>query len=312
MNYRQIIKEAWDFSQREKKLVYFYAFLPSLITTITGIIYVVYQSVALKRYFDHGHSVIADLIQLGWNILSEHPEITIYAIVGGVIIAVLYLFYPAFNEGALIQLIARKYNGHKTSMLSGVTYGMKSFFPVLEFHGLLSFFSFSALLAYATLILRTLGYDVFKIVGIIFIMAALLNFVLSFLFTYAQYFIVIDGENVFAAMGKSTDLVIDHWQSTVLMFLILLLIGLRILLNALLILVIPGLIVVTAGFFASLALNSVGLIIGGVLGLLGLYIAGYLGGVLSVFSHAVWILTFLKLTEEGEVTARTVAENNNS
>lgn len=304
MDYRQIIRDAWNFAQTEKRLMYFYAFLPALVTTIAGLIYVVYQGLSLKRYFAHESSIGADLAQLVWGILNQHPEWTFFALVAIASIGVLYLLYPSFNEGALIQFIARRYNNQEIKMRHGIRYGTRYFFRILEFNGLLGVFSVSALLAYATLILRTLGPEILRPISVVLIGIGIMSLIFTFLFTYARFFIVIDEEGVFSAIGKSTRLVVDHWESTFLMFLILLLIALRIILNILLVIVIPGLIVLLAGLFASIAINIVGYIIAGVIGAVVLYLSGYLGGILSVFTHAVWTITFLKLTGDGELTAR--------
>lgn len=305
ISYRKLIRKAWDFSQNEKRLMYYYAFLPALITTITGLFYVVYQTLSFKRYFGHEHSVVYDLVKFGWEFVAAYPGLIPVFIFIGILIAFLYLFYPSFIEGALIQFIARRYNGQEIKMRRGIGYGARSFFPILEFEGIMSFLSFSALLAYATLTWRTLGFEAFQIVAIILGIAALLSVVLSFLFIYTKYYIVIDDLNVFQAIGKSTNLVIDNWHSTILMLLILFFIGLRILLNIILILIIPGAIFLIGGLFASLALNIVGYVIAGIIGLAGLFLAGYLGGFLSIFTHSVWTFTFLELTGGPDEDART-------
>lgn len=304
MEFRETIKEAWEIAQSEKRLMYTYAFLPALISTVAGTVFIGYQAISLKKYFDHERSLIWDVSEMVLNFLQSHPSFWAIFIVGVVFLAVLYLLYPSFCEGAMIQLIARKYNKQEVNMLQGLTFGAKTFFPILEFNGLLSFFGLSALIGYSTLILRTLGPEVLQYAAIFFAFVGILSLVMTFLFTYAQYYIAIDHDGVFSAIGKSTNLVVAHWQSTFLMVLLLLLIGLRILVNILLILVIPGLILLLAGFFASITLNFLGNIIAIIIAITGIFVAGYLGGVLSVFAHAVWTLTFLKLTKDGELSAR--------
>lgn len=304
INYRKLIRRAWDFSQNEKRLMYYYAFLPALITTITGIFYVVYQTLSFKHYFNHENALIYEIAKFGWQTIADYPKLIPVIIFVGVIVAFLYLLYPSFVEGAQIQFIARRYNGHAIKMRRGIGYGARSFFPILELHGIMGLLSFSSLLAYATLTWRSLGFEAFQIVAIILGVAAFLNIILAFLFTYAKYYIVIDRLNVFQAIGKSTYLVIDHWHSIILMFLILFFIGLRILLNIVLLLLIPGLIVLVGGLFASLALSIVGYVVAGLIGLAGLFLAGYLGGFLSLFAHSVWTFTFLELTDKEDDDAR--------
>ncbi len=304
MDLKATIREAWDFAQEEKTMMYWYAFLPALISTIAGIIYIAYQAINFKRYFAHEQGVIGDLIQAAWQFVSSNPTLLPIILGIAVVIAILYLLYPSYCEGALIQLIARRHNGQEIKMSQGIIFGAKTFFPFLEFNGLLSFFSLSALLGYATIILRTLGPDILKFMSIFFILVAVLSVVMSFLFSYAQYFMAIDHDGVFSAIGKSTNLVVTNWHSTFLVVLLLLLIGLRVIVNLILIIVIPSLILLVAGFFASIALTYIGNILAVIFVLAGLFLAGYLGGIMSVFSHAVWTLTFLKLTSDGELSAR--------
>jgi hypothetical protein len=304
MNYREIIAAAWHFAQEEKRPMYYFAFLPALITALAGIFFVVYQGVSLKRYFEHESGVLLDLLKFVISLISENPEYTLIGIVTLAIGAFMYLFYPSFSEAALIEVISRKLNGQTIKMRQGVQFGFKNFFAVLEFNGLLSAVSITALIGYGTIILRTLGPEFLKIASVFLIVIGIISIVADFLFTYAKYYIVIDDLGVFAALGKSTKLVINNFESVALIFLMLFLIGLRIIVNIVLILIIPGLIVLIAGFFASIALNITGYVISAVIGLIGIYLSGYLGGVVSVFAHAVWTLTFLKLTSEDNLSAR--------
>ncbi len=284
--------------------MYYFAFLPALITALAGIFFVVYQGVSLKRYFEHESGVLLDLLKFVISLISENPEYTLIGIVTLAIGAFMYLFYPSFSEAALIEVISRKLNGQTIKMRQGVQFGFKNFFAVLEFNGLLSAVSITALIGYGTIILRTLGPEFLKIASVFLIVIGIISIVADFLFTYAKYYIVIDDLGVFAALGKSTKLVINNFESVALIFLMLFLIGLRIIVNIVLILIIPGLIVLIAGFFASIALNITGYVISAVIGLVGIYLSGYLGGVVSVFAHAVWTLTFLKLTSEDNLSAR--------
>ncbi len=284
--------------------MYYFAFLPALITALAGIFFVVYQGVSLKRYFEHESGVLLDLLKFVISLISENPEYTLIGIVTLAIGAFMYLFYPSFSEAALIEVISRKLNGQTIKMRQGVQFGFKNFFAVLEFNGLLSAVSITALIGYGTIILRTLGPEFLKIASVFLIVIGIISIVADFLFTYAKYYIVIDDLGVFAALGKSTKLVINNFESVALIFLMLFLIGLRIIVNIVLILISPGLIVLIAGFFASIALNITGYVISAVIGLVGIYLSGYLGGVVSVFAHAVWTLTFLKLTSEDNLSAR--------
>jgi hypothetical protein len=79
---------------------------------------------------------------------------------------------------------------------------------------------------------------------------------------------------------------------------------LRIILQIVFVLLIP--IVVTAVIYgiASAALPTLALIVGGLIGLILLYIASYLSGTIHVFASTVWTFTFLELTGQEYTNAR--------
>ena len=62
MDYRVIIKEAWQFTQSNKKLMKWYAVLPSLITIISGTCIVLYQYFAFKSNSQGHKSFLMQII----------------------------------------------------------------------------------------------------------------------------------------------------------------------------------------------------------------------------------------------------------
>ena len=99
-------------------------------------------------------------------------------------------------------------------------------------------------------------------------------------------------------------MVILHWQRTFFITLLMAIIGLRIILQVVLLLLVPALILLVGGYIATLTLATIGFIIGGILGLLALFFASYLAGIVDIFSYAVWTFTFLELTNEKDLDAR--------
>jgi hypothetical protein len=84
----------------------------------------------------------------------------------------------------------------------------------------------------------------------------------------------------------------------------MIIIGVRIVIQALIVFLIPGIVILVSGYIASIALQVTGVIIGLVIGGIALIVASYLNGIVDVFSYSVWTFTFLELTSEKEVSAR--------
>ncbi len=307
MNYRHIIGEAWEFTQNNKKMIIWYAFFPAVLTTLAGIIYLAYQFYAFKssvlfENWDHsfGYLVVTTAIP----VLRDNFSSLIPFLILGLVILLLYFFIPALCEGAIIQLIARKRNGHPVRTRDGVKYGLLNFLPLFEYSWLIRSFSIISLMGEAGFILRNLGVGIFEVLLPVFIILMVIGFLLTILFTYAEFFMVIDGCKVFESVVKSCRLVITHLEETILLSILMLIISIRIILQIIVVLLIPAIILIPAYFFASSTLPTIGFAIGGILGLGTLYVASYLNGTIHVFAATVWTFTFLELTKQEEISAR--------
>jgi len=311
MNYKERIFEAWQFTQSNKKMIRWYAFLPALLSTIVGIGYVTYQILAFKSspLFDNASQSFAyTLVSTILNFIRNNFELTIPIIIIGIILTLLYFLLPVLLEASMIQVITRRRHGQKISLPEGIKYGILGFLPLLEYFLLMGTFSFISISTEAAFILRNLGPDVFKtllpIIGIIIGV----SFILHILFTFAQYYIIIDEIGVTNSIIKSCTLVILNLQQTFMLVILMLIIAVRILIQIILVIIIPALVVVGLAYYASVSLPEYGLIILSVLSGLFLLFASYLAAVVHVFSVAVWTYTFLDFTSKGIIQARETQE----
>ncbi|MFA4890898.1 MAG: hypothetical protein WC604_00900 [Candidatus Gracilibacteria bacterium] len=307
MNYRQIIADSWRHTQNNKGLIYWFGFLPSILTTTVGIGYLAYQFFAFKRSYlfdDSETSFLSDVSNFGWNFISSHASLSVPLVVVAIIVTILWFLVPTLTEASAIQAIARSKNNQKSGVGIGLKYGIMAFLPLFEFHLLVKTFTPMSLVTEMGFVLRNLGMGAFKIFLPVFIVILIIALILHLLFTYAGLYIVIDDEGVFASMKKSAKLVILNWQHTILITILMIIIGVRIIIQAILVFLIPAIVIFTAGFLATLALETTVLIVAGILGLAALLLAAYLGGVVDIFSYTVWTYTFLELTGQKEVSAR--------
>ncbi len=314
MNYKEIIKDAWSLTQENKKLIWYFAFIPAVLESLVSMVYMTYQISAFwtSEYFREAaknspHAMEIVLKTFG-EIFNLSAGLGVFLIVTTAIILALYLLLPVFSEGALIQLIAKLRGGHKVTMIEGIGFGFTRFLQLFEYHLVIKTFSLIGILSEASFAFRNLGPEAFSFFVWIFILFITIGFILTLCFTYAQFYIVIDKKAVFSSMVASSGLVFRQWQHTLFMFFLMLLISLRIIFNLIIVLLIPLIIAGSVALFATFTLTWLGVIVGVLLGLVALYFASYFLGVLHVFSNSVWTFTFLDLSSKADLDLRSLSE----
>lgn len=308
MNYRQIIAESWAYTQGNKKLIRWLGFFPALFTTTVSMGTLLYQLFSFKKSYifgDENGSFLHDVISFLSTFVQEHLTLTMPLVVFLVIFLLIYLAFPTWAQAGAIQVIARDKNGQKATIGSGLRYGASAYLPLIEYHALMKTFSFMFILVEMSFAVRY-SLNLFLFLMPIFLLFLVVGLVMTLLFTYAGFYIVIDGESVFDSVRKSTSLVITNWKHTFLITILMMIIGIRIVLQVILVFLVPVLIVVVTGYLSLVIAPSISVIIGGVIGIAGLVVAAYINGVVDIFSYTVWTFTFLKLTSEQEVSAREV------
>ncbi len=307
MEHRKIIGEAWEFTQNNKRMILWYTFLPSLLSILAGIIYVSYQFYAFKSspLFENwstsfGYMAITTVV----DTFRDNISSLIPFIVAGIVIVLLYIFIPPICEGAIIQMIARKKNGQEVKTFDGIKYGLWSFLPMFDYSWLVRTFSLVSILGTISTIARNLGLEALQTLSPVFIVFTLVAITLTLLFTYTEFFIVIDDTKVIESVSKSSQLVVKHFSETLMLSILMAIISLRIIMQIVFVMLIPLAIFASIYFFTLASLEVVGIAVGLGLGMTLLYIAAYLSGTIHVFAATVWTFTFLELTNTPEYTAR--------
>ena len=240
MNYKQLISKAWDFTLSNKKLVTYYAFWPAIFATASTMLILIFQSTSvLTKAGRADFHLYQDIIGFVKNLFLTNPNVFWGLIASAFVIFILELFLPIFCEGASIQIIAKKYKEEPVKLTSGIKYGWLNFVKLTEYHAILFAFSSFTILRVAGYIYIYLTPDALKLFSPFLILLFFIGLIFSFLFTYAENFIIIDGEDIFTSLKKSSALVLENLKETVLIFFLLVLIGLRILLNLVIVVLIP-------------------------------------------------------------------------
>lgn len=311
MNYREIVAEAWQFTQENKRLAIWYGAIPAFFTTLVGIGYIVYQYYAFlsSRLFQNwNRSFLTVVFSTVMDFLQSHRGVILPLIIALIVMVLAYFFIPVICQGALIQLIARRKNGQLVSGKKGVRYGMMAFLPLFEYRLFVQTFSIFSIFSILATSLRNLGWGILGTIVPILIFVLIAALAIAIFLTYTEFYIVIDGDGVFTSIAKSFNLVVKHLEETILLTILMLIIGLRIIIQVLFVMVIPAVVIGVIYLLAAANLPNLGLVIGSILGVIGLLVAAYLNGIIHTFAVAVWTFTFLKLTSEVEAHARDKGE----
>lgn len=302
MNVRDIVRKAWQITQVHLKKLIWYGFTPSFFTVIVSSVYLTYQYNAFKHSVLFGSELepgeYVGLAKGAWGLASAHSGISITLVIVGILVFIGYTLTPPIFNGTLISALMkiRKYE----SIEGSVEVGVRRFFPMFEFAVLTGSFSITTLFTESSFVLRWWGESIFFLVLPFLLFIAMAGLVVSFLFTYAEYFIVLHDHGITKSISESTILVISNLKKTFLVFVLMLLIGVRIILNVLLVLLIPMMVVFLTSYLATIFLSTFGLVFIGIAGLVILIVSSYLLGLFHIFATAVWVLTFAELTEKKE------------
>ena len=293
MRSRDIVRKAWQITQVHLKKLIWYGSVPAFFTIVVSSVYLAYQYHAFKTsaLFSPQHdSDVFGTAKTVWSVVASHPTTSIVLIVLGVLILIGYILVPPIFNGTLIHALMKIKNYE--SIDGSLEIGVRRFFPMFEFGALTGSFSITTLFTESSFILRWWGENVFFIALPIILFIVAVGIIVTFLFTYAEYFIVLEDQGIMKSIGESTILVISNLRKTFLIFILILLISARIILNVVLVLIIPMLVVIVTSYFTSVFLSTIFFVIIGILGVGILLSSSYLLGLFHVFTTAVWVLTF--------------------
>lgn len=306
MDYKKIISDSWAYTQENKKLIRWFGFIPAVFTTTFSVGYIFYQFFAFKKsyLFNEVHeSFFEEIIAYIWRFIQDHVSWSVPLIIFVLIFYLLYFLTPTVSKAGAIEMIARESHGQKVTVPESFAHGLKSFLPLVEFHAVMKVFSISTIFFSSAFILRN-ARDLFVLFTPVFLIMFVIGIVMSLIFVYSELYIIIDKQNVFAAMKKSAKMVISHWKHTFLITILMIIIGIRVIIQALIVFLVPILIILITGYLAIATAPIIGFIVGGIFGVTALMVAAYLNGVVDVFSYTVWTNTFLKLSSKTNVGTR--------
>lgn len=297
MTPREIIAEAWAITRRESSLRR-WGCASSFFELLLSIKLISYQLYFLYEHFSGSGD--AGFFDIEIAIYQSMPGWFFWSfVIGLTLLFTIELFFPHMALGAVIGLAAKSKLGEPVK--GGLVLALYNFFPIFAIHEILIIGSLSTCITITSLILRYIEGD--GKIAIIMLLWTLWVFsnVLRFFFSFAQEAVVIDRVGMFHAMGKSFKLILSYLGHIMFLLLLLFVITLRIILNAAVVIVIPGIIigiVLLLGTFLSTTLTW---IIGSIVGVALTVVASYFFGYLEVFKQTVWTITYLELRKHKDL-----------
>ncbi len=293
MRSRDIIRKAWQITQVHLKKLIWYGVVPAFFSIVVSSVYLAYQYHAFKTsvlFSDQTEADVFGTAKTVWSIASGHPTLSLVLVILGIIIFIGYVVTPPIFRGTMINALMRIKDYKPID--GSVEIGVRRFFPMFEFALLTGAFSITTLFTESSFILRWWGESVFFVALPILLFIAAIGLIISFLFTYAEYFIVLEDRKLMKAIMESAILVISNLRKTFLILILIVLISARVILNIVLVLIIPMLVVIVMNYFTSILLSTILYVIIGIIGLAILCASSYLLGLFHIFTTAVWVLTF--------------------
>ncbi|TSC58363.1 MAG: Uncharacterized protein Greene041619_587 [Candidatus Peregrinibacteria bacterium Greene0416_19] len=296
MTPREIIAEAWAITKRGKQLRRWGVF-SSFLETLLSLKLLSYQIYFLWQFFTGYESGFFD-VEIA---VAKHFPLwfTVIFIGGFLLLMAIEWVMPHLATGAIIGLAAKSHR--KEDDEGGFVLALYNFFPIFVTHEFFVFGSTSLLITFCSVVLRYIDGNI-KILIILFAIGiwAFTN-VLGFLSSFAPAAIVVQKKGIFEAIGQSFKLIVSHLSHVMFLLLLLLVISLRVALNAAVVLLVPGLVIglglLLAMFFSPVVSYTAASIVG--MGLI--LLASYFFGYLHVFKETVWTITYMELKKKKDL-----------
>ena len=295
MHYKDIIRDAWEFTRHSKSALLF-GVIPSFFIVLGGIAYVAYQYLAFRASaFFAGDFDFGLAFNTAVDFFSNHHNLFAFAVVLAVLIGIGFFLLPPFCTGAIIGLATASRRGTWATKSDGFAVGAEYFLRLFEYNLIVATFSFVEFFTVFSLALRYFGPSGFLIGFFLFLFC--ISLTCTVLFIYGEFFIVLKGDTTLSAFRRSAGLVVANIGHTFFTFCVMLLILLRVLFNAALLFFVPIIIFFIAGFFATTLSTIFGVAVGGILTVAMLLLTSYIAGHFFVFTIAAWTFTFLAMSE---------------
>lgn len=297
MTPREIIAEAWAITGREQSLRR-WGFVSAMFETLLSLKLGIYQAYFFYELVMRGDTPGFFDVEIAlYHALPFWVFLTI--IITFILMVTIEFFMPSICQGAIIGLAAKSFR--KEEVKGGLVLGLYNFFPLFIIRELFFFSRTSTTITIISLIIRYIDDPLRAPAITIVIILWFLSTILKFLSSFGEEAVVIRKTSVFIAIGRSFKLLISNLSHVMFLVLLLLVISVRILLNAAMMLIIPGIVIGLALGMANFFSPAFSYSVAGIVGV-GLVLgASYFFAYLHVFKQTVWTITYLLFSEKKDL-----------
>lgn len=297
MTPRDIIAAAWAITTREPSLRR-WAFTSSILETLLKIKLVGYQLYFAYEYFVAGGE--AGFFDVEIKLWHSVPHVVFFIIIIIFILMVITeFFFPHLCMGALIGLSAKSYRHEEVK--GGLVLGLYNFFPIFAIHEFLTLGSLSTIITVCSLILRYVDGPLSTLSITMVLILFLVSLTLKFFFSFAEEAVVLQKMGIFEAIGRSFKLIVSHLSHIFFLLLLLFVISLRIVVNAVAVVLIPAIILGLGLLLTTILPTVISYTIAGIVGLALIIAASYLFAYIQAFKVTVWTITYLELIKQKDL-----------
>lgn len=297
MTPRQIIAEAWAITRRERSLRR-WGIASAFLETLLDVKLISYQAYFLWEYLGGGQAGFFDIEILLYSSIPFWAFLTI--IIAFLTLVAVEIFFPHMALGAIIGLSAKSYR--REPVRGGFVLAIYNFLPIFAIREIFILSSIATAATASSLVLRYVGGDIkTTIVAGIAILWAISN-ILKFFASFGEEAVVIRRRGIFSALGESFKLIISNLGHVMFLLLLLFVISIRILINMLTVLVIPGLTIGLGFLLATFLSTTLSTAIAACVGVALIVLASYFFGYLHVFKETVWTITYIELSQRKDVS----------
>ena len=292
MTPREIIAEAWSITTRERSLRR-WGFTAALFETLLDVKLLIYQVYFLISYLQGDPIGFFKIEELLFSNLPFWGFLTF--IITLIVLFTVEIFLPKMCLGAIIGLAAKAHK--KEDVKGGLVLALYNFFPIFAIRELFVLGSTTTMITVISLILRYMGEGFRGMLISLTIFIWVLSNLFRFFANFAEEEAVIRKSGVFRSIGRSFKLIVSHLRHVVFLLMLLFIISLRILLNALVLLVLPAIIIGIGLLLAMFLSTTLTIIVSTIVGVILVFVASYFFAYLHVFQQTVWTITYLELSK---------------
>ncbi len=297
MTPRDIIARSWALTLQHPALRG-WSFVASFLETCIDTWLIVFQTTFLVTYLRTGH--VTGFFDVGSQLYFFLPTWVFWGGITGVILLFINeLFVPHLCRGAVIGLGAKAHLGEPTK--GGLVLALYNFFPLFTLHGFVFLSSWTTTVSLISLILRYFEDPVRSISIAMLLFFFLLMNGLKFMFAFADQAVVVRKMSIFAAIARSIKIIVSHLSSILFLVVLLLVISIRIILNAAVVIILPALITGLGLLLALVFSPAASTVISAIVGLIALLVISYFFSYLYAFKVTVWTVMFLELDKEKDL-----------